>query len=416
LGILRRIKDRRQPWKTGSEPSRSTLLEILEPRILLSADSLLNVIIPDQGQDTFLHNMQEVVQHAELLETHEEVGEQIPVIDQVTDQEPDPSDILETNLYEPIVTFFTNRDNTDVDEPVGVLSNFSEDFSETSGYLNININNIGAAQVNGDIAVLSNDFDGDIENKVGTTEDGSMPICINDADLSTEYTTSIEIRGPPASGISGSSANIPEGLMETITTTGSDAPVYLPGIQVWTSASSTVFPNIVESGSLINMDTFRADLRFADIDGAGFATVILDTGIDVDHPFFGPDLDSDGIADRIVYQWDYAYNDSDASDVHGHGSNVSSIVASSDSTYTGMAPGVDIIHLKVLNDTASGFFSWAESALQWVVSNVSTYNIVSVNMSLGDGKNWSTAGSHYGLGDELAALAALDVVVRQCVL
>jgi len=32
----------------------------------------------------------------------------------------------------------------------------------------------------------------------------------------------------------------------------------------------------------------------------------------VDHPFFGPDADHNGVADRIVFQWDFADNDADA--------------------------------------------------------------------------------------------------------
>ena len=151
------------------------------------------------------------------------------------------------------------------------------------------------------------------------------------------------------------------------------------------NADDGVTPSTAESIPLINMDDFRADERFDGIDGSGFAVAVLDTGIDVDHPFFGPDLDSDGIADRIVYQWDFADGDDDASDFDGHGSNVTSIVAGSpDPTFPsypgGMATGADIIHLKVFEDTGDGYFSYIESALQWVVANAATYNIASVNM------------------------------------
>jgi hypothetical protein len=62
----------------------------------------------------------------------------------------------------------------------------------------LNVDNIGSAQVNADIAVLSSDSNGDIESKIGTTEDGSMPTYINGADLSSEFASSIGIRGPPA--------------------------------------------------------------------------------------------------------------------------------------------------------------------------------------------------------------------------
>ncbi|NEP11656.1 MAG: S8 family serine peptidase, partial [Symploca sp. SIO2C1] len=177
------------------------------------------------------------------------------------------------------------------------------------------------------------------------------------------------------------------------------------------TSDDIITPQTNDSGPLINIDDFRADSRFAGIDGSGFATVILDTGIDLDHPFFGPDSDNDGIADRIVYSYDFADGDADATDVDGHGSNVSSIVGSSDSTYTGMAPGADLIHLKVFEDSGAGNFSYVEQALQWVVNNAATYNITSVNMSLGDSGNYNIPQTLYGIADEMAALAALDVTV-----
>jgi len=196
-------------------------------------------------------------------------------------------------------------------------------------------------------------------------------------------------------------------LLKGLTTTASDAPVYVQGEVV--EGGPTVQTN--RSGPLIRMDEFRADPRFAGIDGAGFAAVVLDTGIDRNHFFFGPDADGNGLADRIVYEWDYYYNDSNASDGDGHGSNVTSIVASEDAMYTGMAPAADIIALKVLSDSGSGTFSDVEEALQWVVANALTYNIVSVNMSLGDGGNYTAPLSLYGLGDEMQALADLGVFV-----
>jgi hypothetical protein len=164
------------------------------------------------------------------------------------------------------------------------------------------------------------------------------------------------------------------------------------------------------STNLIRMNDFRADSRFSGIDGTGYSAVILDTGIDRNHPFFGADANNNGISDRIVYSYDFANNDADASDVNGHGSNVTSIVASSNSTYRGMAPGANIIHLKVFTDAGGGSFSYVERALQWCIANVNTYNIASINMSLGDSQNWNTAKTLYGISDELASLAALNVI------
>src|ERR1043165_4970641 len=97
-----------------------------------------------------------------------------------------------------------------------------------------------------------------------------------------------------------------------LTTTGSSAPVYLTDA----SSGGGLQPDLIQSRSLINMNAFRVDPRFTGIDGHGYSSVIIDTGIDLNHPFFGPDANSNGIADRIVYQYDFSgSNDSDASDV-----------------------------------------------------------------------------------------------------
>ncbi|MBX3413049.1 MAG: S8 family serine peptidase [Pirellulales bacterium] len=197
-----------------------------------------------------------------------------------------------------------------------------------------------------------------------------------------------------------------------ITTTGSTAPMQVMGELVSSSPTLGNVPRLNVSSPLINLPAFRTDPRFAGINGSGFASVIIDTGIDLDHPFFGPDADSNGVADRIVYAWDFADNDSNASDVNGHGSNVASIVASQSGTFGGMAPAVNIIALKVFSNAGGeGSFGDVEDALQWVIANATTYNIVSVNMSLGDDTNYTSAATAYGLGDELAALAAMNVIV-----
>jgi subtilisin family serine protease len=123
-----------------------------------------------------------------------------------------------------------------------------------------------------------------------------------------------------------------------LTTTASKMPVYLHRLNI---AEDVVQPNVVQSRPLINLDAFRADPRFAGINGSGFSSVIIDSGIDLNHPFFGPDSNSDGIADRIVFQYDFSgSNDNDASDFEGHGSNVASIVAAGCHPTDGTGDGI----------------------------------------------------------------------------
>ena len=159
--------------------------------------------------------------------------------------------------------------------------------------------------------------------------------------------------------------------------------------------------------------TFNNDPRFTGINGAGLSTVIIDTGINLNHPFFGPDSDLDGIADRIVANVDFANPGTDASDTNpdAHGTNVSSIVASQDGTFRGVAPDANIIHLKVFPDgtNTTATVGDIEQALQWVIENAATFNIASVNMSLGQG-NFNSPQTD-SRSDELQKLADLGVIV-----
>ncbi|MFB0555683.1 MAG: choice-of-anchor D domain-containing protein [Phycisphaerae bacterium] len=152
---------------------RHILFEQLEPRILLSGDSLLN-IAPNPDQDTILDNPLKVVQEAELLDTNKQMEPQI-------NQELASSDTPNSEVCEPIITLYIDENKT-IDESVDA---------------DLNVDSIGHAQT-GEIALISNDFNGDIESKVTTTQDSSLPIYENDVDLNKEYATSIEIRGPPA--------------------------------------------------------------------------------------------------------------------------------------------------------------------------------------------------------------------------
>jgi Ca2+-binding RTX toxin-like protein len=165
-----------------------------------------------------------------------------------------------------------------------------------------------------------------------------------------------------------------------------------------------------QSKSLIDWDDFTANALYSGINGTGVTVAILDTGADLNHSYFGPDSNSDGIADRIVYQYDFINGDNNAEDGNGHGTNVAGIVGSSNATYTGMATGVNFIVLKVLDDAGSGTGTALENALQWLVTNGAAYNLVSVNMSLGFGEN-SNANHNWFLTDEIQALYNQGVAV-----
>ena len=203
----------------------------------------------------------------------------------------------------------------------------------------------------------------------------------------------------PASLIPSSMAMQAKGVPPKITTTTSLVTIYSNSIPV---VSGGITPATVQSSPLIHLDLFRADPLYNTIDGVGYSVAILDTGVDMDHPFFGS---------RIVYAYDFADGDSSAEATEAHGSNVAGIVGSEDGTYSGMAPGCNLIILKVFKDGGTGNFGYIESALQWCVTNGAAYNLVSLNMSLGDTENYQTPQSLYGIDDELANLKSMGIAI-----
>lgn len=114
--------------------------------------------------------------------------------------------------------------------------------------------------------------------------------------------------------------------------------------------------------------------------GAGTSVAVLDTGTNYKLADFGSCTAPNTPAStcRVVYAQDFAANDNSLDD-NGHGTNVSGIVA-------GVAPGTKIIALDVFNG-ASASSTDILSALNWVISNRATYNIASLNLSLGGGSS-----------------------------
>jgi len=121
---------------------------------------------------------------------------------------------------------------------------------------------------------------------------------------------------------------------------------------------------------------------------------ILDSGAKLDHPEFsgriwlntnenqnGSDSDSNNYIDDIN-GWDFANNDNDPTDDHGHGTNVTGIALASGNNTTGYA-GVNwnskIMICKILDNNNSGYYSWWAEAIYYAVDNGASV----INMSVG---------------------------------
>jgi Subtilase family/Calx-beta domain len=165
-----------------------------------------------------------------------------------------------------------------------------------------------------------------------------------------------------------------------------------------------------QARSITGIDQLNADPRFANIQGQSWTVAVLDTGINPQHSFFGADVDKNGIADRIVYQYDFADGDANARDVNGHGSQTTSIVAGQDADLPGVVPEVNIISLKVFNDSGESDYRYVKQALDWVKANADRYRIATVLMALGDDQSSETIDSQYQLGQTLSELADRGII------
>jgi subtilisin family serine protease len=106
--------------------------------------------------------------------------------------------------------------------------------------------------------------------------------------------------------------------------------------------------------------------------GAGVKAYIIDTGIRFSHNEFGG---------RAVSGFD-AVDGGTADDCHGHGTHVSGTVGGS--TY-GVAKGVTLVGVRVLNCSGSGTTSGVIAGIDWVTGNHAAGAPAVANMSLGGG-------------------------------
>ncbi len=136
--------------------------------------------------------------------------------------------------------------------------------------------------------------------------------------------------------------------------------------------------------------------------GAGTTIAVLDTGLDYTRAAFGS-CTSPGVPSgcKVAAAVDFAPNDGALDRGNYHGTNVAGIVL-------GVAPQARVAGLDVFNGD-SGMSSDIAAAVDWVISNRATYNIVAMNLSLGGGSYTSRCGSS-GLEPALSTAKSQGIV------
>jgi subtilisin len=103
------------------------------------------------------------------------------------------------------------------------------------------------------------------------------------------------------------------------------------------------------------------------------AVAVLDTGIDTSHP------------DLSVVGGKNCSTGKSYRDGNGHGTHVAGTIGAKDDSngVVGVAPGVRLYSVRVLNNSGSGSWSSIICGIDWVTANAATRGITVANMSLG---------------------------------
>ena len=172
-----------------------------------------------------------------------------------------------------------------------------------------------------------------------------------------------------------------------------------------------VYPAFVDAAEIIGLSEVRDEYGFT---GQGQTVVVIDSGIAYSHTALGGGF---GSGYRVVGGYDFTGGTDadpyDAGPYGSHGTHVAGIIASDDASHLGVAPGVDLVALRVFGDNGRGSYAYVEQALAWVHENRNAFAnpITTVNLSVGKGFNTAGIPADAILEDELAQLEADGIFI-----
>jgi len=150
-----------------------------------------------------------------------------------------------------------------------------------------------------------------------------------------------------------------------------DAPVRAHDGPISSTNLVTAYPRAVEADRVWAMSRT----------GQGVTVAVLDSGITHDPDLVQP-------TNRILASANFADPLGSMTDPGGHGTHVAGIIAGngtrSNGQYMGVAPGADLVDVRVLDTNGNGRISSVVLGIQWALDHRVQYGIRVLNLSLGE--------------------------------
>ena len=185
--------------------------------------------------------------------------------------------------------------------------------------------------------------------------------------------------------------------------------IRLPAANLGRLAALPFVAHLSADLSVKKNDQFTADHSGAtaaaaqySLTGKGVSVAVVDSGIRI-HPDLC-DTTQAGLPSRVLASVNFAADSSLPDDLCGHGTHVAGIIGGNgfsssnvllswlglpsswqlfSQTFMGVAPGVSLVNVRVLDKTGQGNVSNMIAGIQWVMQNAKQYNIRVINLSVG---------------------------------
>ena len=153
-----------------------------------------------------------------------------------------------------------------------------------------------------------------------------------------------------------------------------DSYIYFDNILIQYTTLQNVYPAAIRAEKAWKKPPY--------LDGQGITVAVVDSGFagNADFQVYG------GGGARVVASADMVSTPADATDLFGHGTHVGGIIGGngnqSTGARTGIAPGANLVNVKVADSNGMSYASDLVDGLQWIYDNRAAYNIKVVNISM----------------------------------